>query len=638
MARKKRKINEPPRAVVVNDDVLQLELMTAILEDDNIEVSAYERADKALSGMASVNPPDIIITDVFMPDIDGWRFCRLLRSPEYKQFNEVPILVVSATFSGDDALAITSDLGANAFMPAPVDAKIFLAQVRALLKGDKLQQQMRVLVVEDSKSLSGMLNHAFQSHGYNADVADSFKSAAALFRKNSYELAIIDYHLPDGKGDVLLEKFKKLNPNCVLITITIDPSPELALHCMKKGASAYIRKPFQPEYLIGICEKARRERALMRVEELLEERTRQLRESDARVQKMLSLVPDMVSIHDPDMNILYSNWKGIADVAAEKRVLNTKCYKTYRGYDNICPDCEAKTVLVSRENMKKEVELPGGTWVDLRVLPMLDKQGKVEFFMEWVRDITESKRLEEHLRQSHKMEALGTLAGGIAHEFNNILAGMMGCAEVIKDNITEDNPAHRFIERMFNEGNRAVKLVKQIAAFSKSKETVLKPLNIADTVEEALSFIRSSLSPNINIHKNISHVNSIVMASYKQIEQVLLNLCTNSAYAMEKKGGIIEVDLENIELDEENYIIYPGLELKRYVSLKVSDTGTGFDPALKSRIFDPFFTTKPVGSGTGMGLAVVHSIVEELDGIILVETKPGKGSQFEVVLPEVIGG
>ena len=168
-----------------------------------------------------------------MPGIDGWRFCRLLRSPEYEPFNRIPVLIVSATFSGDEASRITADLGANAFMSSPVDGKQFIAQVWALLNGEQPRDRLRVLIVEDSKKLVCLLKKAFESQGYLADTALTAQEAVDAFGKASYDVAVIDYHLPDSTGDTLLAGFQRDQPDCVCVMMTTDPGSELALAWMR---------------------------------------------------------------------------------------------------------------------------------------------------------------------------------------------------------------------------------------------------------------------------------------------------------------------------------------------------------------------------------------------------------------------
>ena len=286
------KSNAIPRVVVVNDNSTQLNLLCGLLRKAGFDPIPFTSAEIALAAMGEASPPALIITDLYMPGIDGWRFCRLLRSPEYIQYNPVPILVVSATFSGDEPARITSELGANAFLPMPVDGQQFIEQVQALLKGEKPQHVLKVLIVEDDRLISNRLVKAFQAHNYQVEAVFTYQEALTRIGQVAYDVAVMDYHLPDGLGDMLLNDLEEKSLDCVCMMMTADPQPELALKWMKLGAAAYIQKPFEPEYMIAQCEHARREHALLSIQDLLEIRTRQLQKSEARFRYAMEATRD----------------------------------------------------------------------------------------------------------------------------------------------------------------------------------------------------------------------------------------------------------------------------------------------------------------------------------------------------------
>ncbi|MBW2603967.1 MAG: response regulator [Deltaproteobacteria bacterium] len=248
-------------------------------------------------------------------------------------------------------------------------------------------------------------------------------------------------------------------------------------------------------------------------------------------------------------------------------------------------------------------------------------------------DISEEKRLEEKLLQAHKMESIGTLAGGIAHDFNNILGIIVGNTELAMDDVPEWNPARHNLNEIRTASLRARDVVKQILAFSRLSLQEMKPVRISPIIKESIKLLRSSIPATIEIHQNISSESDTVRADPTQINQVLINLCTNAAHAMGEKGGVLEVSLENIEKDEGSAIQYHDLSSEKYVRLTVSDTGHGLEPEILERIFDPYFTTKGVGEGSGMGLSVVHGIVKSHCGDISVSSEPGKGTTFQVFFP-----
>jgi len=249
-------------------------------------------------------------------------------------------------------------------------------------------------------------------------------------------------------------------------------------------------------------------------------------------------------------------------------------------------------------------------------------------------DCTEEKRLEAQLRQAHKMESIGTLAGGIAHDFNNILGIIIGNSELALDDIPEANPARLNLEEIRVAGSRAKDVVSQLLSFARKTNLEKKPLNIAPIIRESLKLLRSSIPKSIEIRQHITEDVDTVLADRTQINQILINLCTNADHAM-PDGGILDICLKNAELDENMTARYPNLDPGRYVHLMVKDTGRGIPSQEIDRIYDPYFTTKEVGKGAGMGLAVVHGIVMKHNGAIFVESELEKGTTFNLFFPGI---
>ncbi|MBN1626240.1 MAG: cache domain-containing protein [Deltaproteobacteria bacterium] len=250
-----------------------------------------------------------------------------------------------------------------------------------------------------------------------------------------------------------------------------------------------------------------------------------------------------------------------------------------------------------------------------------------------VRDISDRKRLEEQLRQAQKMEAIGTLAGGIAHDFNNILFPILGHAEMLMMGLPPDSHIQYNLRQIYEAGNRAKDMIRQILAFSRKDRQEKKPVSMGSVIEDTLKFLRGSIPTTIDLEYVNKSGNDFIMANSTQIHQVILNLCANAAHAMRENGGQIEIEVDDFSIDGLSPDKYQRLSGGRYIRIRVKDTGTGIDPAIISNIFDPYFTTKNVGEGTGMGLAVVHGIVTDHKGDITVESEPGKGAAFTILLP-----
>jgi signal transduction histidine kinase/CheY-like chemotaxis protein len=273
-------------------------------------------------------------------------------------------------------------------------------------------------------------------------------------------------------------------------------------------------------------------------------------------------------------------------------------------------------------------------WASITIHAVRDPKGKVLYYEGMIEDITERRKLEGQLRQTQKMEAIGTLSAGIAHDFNNILTAILGFADLGFEDAPADSKAKRHLARVLRAARRGKDLVTQILSFSRKGEEELRPTVLAPIVKESIKMLRASLPKTIEIRGDITTEPSPTLADPTQIQQIIMNLGTNAAHAMWQRGGLMTVDLSRVTVTSDN-APDPGLTPGSYLKLSVSDTGTGMDRDILERVFDPFFTTKKPGEGTGLGLWVVQTIVKKHKGAITVRSTPGKGATFEVFLPRI---
>jgi two-component system, cell cycle sensor histidine kinase and response regulator CckA len=280
--------------------------------------------------------------------------------------------------------------------------------------------------------------------------------------------------------------------------------------------------------------------------------------------------------------------------------------------------------------------------LDVRALgqAVRDESGNITGIEGAFQDISEQKKaeqaqasLEAQLRESQKMEALGTLAGGVAHDFNNILGTILGNAELARNDARANWQALVSLDEIQKAGHRARDLVQQILSFSRRQPTSRRVISLPSVVQESARLLRATLPGAVRIEYGFAADTPSIMADPTQVQQVLLNLGANAEHAMEGRSGSIDIRVEGITLDEASARFDLNLRPGRYARVTVSDTGHGMDAATQRRIFEPFFTTKPAGKGTGLGLSVAHSIMRTHQGAIVAHSEPGKGSRFELYFP-----
>ena len=386
---------------------------------------------------------------------------------------------------------------------------------------------------------------------------------------------------------------------------------------------------------------AERTAELLEANRNLQDEVTERKQSQEFSQDILSAMGQSLVVIGPDYRIVTAN-KAYCELTNQPldTLIGEKCFSSLYQKSECCfesdEECPVKQTLTSGNRqtvIKHHLDKKGdmASW-EMQCYPMQNGTGKIVSTMVIITDITAKLKLEKQLQQAQKLEAIGTLAGGIAHDFNNILGVIVGYSELARMNFASGVDASEEITQVLKASARAEELVQQILTFSRKTEIHLQPMQPHLVINEALKMLRASIPSSIDINMDIDKNCGSIESDPTNIHQIIVNLCTNAFQAMENEKGSLTVTLKR-QKNQAKQIADKTIPQGSFVVLTVSDTGWGMDKETVQRIFDPFFTTKDVDKGTGLGLAVIHGIVQDSKGFIEVESTPGQGSTFRVYFP-----
>lgn len=362
------------------------------------------------------------------------------------------------------------------------------------------------------------------------------------------------------------------------------------------------------------------------------------RVKDGFYAKVFHCIEQGLAVIDPEYNILMANEAYLQQAGLPlEEVLGKECHAVSHHRNRPCYEageaCAVKMTFEtgdSHEVVHTHYDSAGkAIYIKLKSYPIKNETGQIIAVIEVVHDITEKMEQEKQFLQSQKMEAVGQLAGGIAHNFNNSLSVIMGFASLVRNGMAKDDPLRSYIERILEASENAAKLTRNILAFSRKQNAKMAPMKVNEIVSTTLKLLGRIIGEHIQLNVMLSDDDPLVMAETGQIQQVIMNLVTNARDAM-AGGGKISIVVSRVEITKETEYLKPGT----HVRIDVTDTGHGMSDLTKMKIFEPFFTTKEAGKGTGLGLFMVYGIVRQHGGHIEVDSNLGRGTTFKIYLPE----
>jgi len=497
-------------------------------------------------------------------------------------------------------------------------------------------RELRILIIEDVPEDAELVEHELKKGGIpfvsrRVDNEDVFRRMLDEFCP---DLILSDYHLPSFVGISALMISLGKCPEVPFIFVSGAMGEELAVEMLKKGATDYVIKD-RLQRLAPAVRRALKEKEGS-IKHALTEKA--LIESEERYRRIAGAISDYIykvrienglpveTTHSEACSIVtgYTSAEFLSDpylwlrmvVKDDQDLVRKQAEEALSGH---------ATKPIEHRIIRKDGQM---RWVENSIVPNYDTHGHLLSYDGILRDITERKNIEAQLLHSQKMEAVGRLAGGVAHDFNNILSAIVNYIYLLRSSLNDNPSAQADIDHIYSLAMKASEITRGLLAFSRTHVVDLVPVNLNDAVKNMAKLLSIFIGEDIGLDLRLTDESLIIMADITQIEQIIINFSTNARDAM-PDGGNITIETQLLTLDDESRS-HQGGSPRTYAVLTFSDTGTGMDEETMQRIFEPFYTTKESSKGSGLGLSIIYGIVKQHDGYINVSSAPGRGTTFAI--------
>jgi two-component system, cell cycle sensor histidine kinase and response regulator CckA len=678
--------------LVVEDSPTQSLMLSHVLEDAGFKVCAAPDGFAAITSL-NAHLPQLVISDITMPGMDGYQLCRAIRADE--RFENLPVLLLTKLEDEEKVLA-GLEAGADAFISKPFDNARLLARVSELIDGSRQQKDastgdddtvlfarkkyrilanrsriLRYLIstYDNALQINTRLSAAqAELQNLNAILEERVRARTAALsqeveqRKQAQASLQVTNHLLEtvnrhrDRGPLLADFLAKVKSFSGAETAAIhlreqgdEDSPETSGGKAASEARIPVRlgeavfghillADSRPDMIgkdiVQVLEAASTQLAatLQRIES---EETLRKSEEKYRVFFEDDLAGALIFTTDGlirSCNPAYAHMFGFSDVTQAVGSSVVAMHQQPKGWEVFLSLLRRERRIASRE---AEYRSQGGApvFVIESAVGKLDEKGELAEVRQYLVDITEKKTLEHQLNQSQRMEAIGRLAGGVAHDFNNILQVIQGFADHLIAKTPEEDPRHSWLKQIRVATEKATALTKSLLTFSRKQEQHKVVLNLNTVVGDIAPLLRELIGEHVELRLEGAPDLGEIEADRSQVDQVLMNLAANARDAMNRKG-ILTIRTSNVELESQEAGV--GAEPVKpggYVFLSMRDTGKGMDQETMEHMFEPFYTTKEKGKGTGLGLATVYGVVKQAGGHIWCSSAPGRGTEFRIHLP-----